>query len=188
MTVSARHTKNIYIGDGTTRNWPYTFSLNHEDHIRIVLESPDGKITQICSEYQVDLLEGYVRYPIENEPLARGWKIALLRKTPLAQEMDLVNNGDFFPETIESAFDRDVLVEQEFQEEIDRTVKIPETETNTTKIKSIIDNIAGEGYYDELASRFYENQNNYIKAYTTNDWSEYNRTADAMDVFLNALD
>ena len=57
-----------------------------------------------------------------------------------------------------------------------------------TKIKSIIDNIAGEGYYDELASRFYENQNNYIKAYTTNDWSEYNRTADAMDVFLNALD
>ncbi len=60
--------------------------------------------------------------------------------------------------------------------------------SDTTKIKSIIDNIAGEGYYDELASRFYENQNNYIKAYTTNDWSEYNRTADAMDVFLNALD
>ena len=136
MTVSARHTKNIYIGDGTTRNWPYTFSLNHEDHIRIVLESPDGKITQICSEYQVDLLEGYVRYPIENEPLARGWKIALLRKTPLVQEMDLVNNGGFFPETIESAFDRGVLVEQEFQEEIDRTVKVPETEVNPSEFVS----------------------------------------------------
>ena len=133
VTVSARHTKNIYIGDGATRNWPYTFSLNHEDHIRIILESPDGKITQVYNEYQVDLMEGYVRYPIENEPLARGWKIALLRKTPLAQEMDLVNNGGFFPETIESAFDRGVLVEQEFQEEMDRTVKVPETEGNPTE-------------------------------------------------------
>lgn len=133
MTVSARHTKNIYIGDGVTRNWPYTFSLNHEDHLRIVLESPDGKITQISNEYQVDLMERAVRYPLEDEPLAQGWKIALLRKTPLAQEMNLVNNGGFFPETIENAFDRVVLVEQEFQEEMDRTVKVPETAANPTE-------------------------------------------------------
>ena len=56
-------------------------------------------------------------------------------------------------------------------------------------LKSIIDSIAGNGYYDELAYRMYENQQEFVKGYN-NNWtnSNYNRTADELDVFLNALD
>ena len=130
MTVSATHTKNLYLSDGITRNWPYTFSLNHEDHVSIFASSPEGQVKQIHSGYRVDMLKKVICYPVAGSPLVTGWKIALLRKTPLTQEMDLVNNGGFFPETIEKAFDRAVLVEQEFREEMDRSVRVPETEAN----------------------------------------------------------
>ena len=132
MTVSATHTKNLYLADGITRNWPYTFSLNHEDHVSIFVSSPEGQVDQIHSGYRVDMLKKVICYPVAGSPLVTGWKIALLRKTPLVQEMDLVNNGGFFPETIEKAFDRAVLVEQEFREEMDRSVRVPETEANPT--------------------------------------------------------
>ena len=132
MTVSATHTKNLYLSDGITRNWPYTFSLNHEDHVSIFVSSPEGQVKQIHSGYRVDMLKKVICYPVAGSPLVTGWKIALLRKTPLTQEMDLVNNGGFFPETIEKAFDRAVLVEQEFREEMDRSVRVPETEANPT--------------------------------------------------------
>ncbi|MBP9483248.1 MAG: tail fiber protein [Negativicutes bacterium] len=132
MTVSATHTKNLYLSDGITRNWPYTFSLNHEDHVSIFVSSPEGQVKQIHSGYRVDMLKKVICYPVVGNPLATGWKVALLRKTPLTQEMDLVNNGGFFPETIEKAFDRAVLVEQEFREEMDRSVRVPETEANPT--------------------------------------------------------
>ena len=132
MTVSATHTKNLYLSDGITRNWPYTFSLNHEDHVSIFASSPEGQVKQIHSGYRVDMLKKVICYPVVGNPLATGWKVALLRKTPLTQEMDLVNNGGFFPETIEKAFDRAVLVEQEFREEMDRSVRVPETEANPT--------------------------------------------------------
>ncbi len=120
----------MYLSDGITRNWPYTFSLNHEDHVSIFASSPEGQVKQIHSGYRVDMLKKVICYPVAGSPLVTGWKIALLRKTPLTQEMDLVNNGGFFPETIEKAFDRAVLVEQEFREEMDRSVRVPETEAN----------------------------------------------------------
>lgn len=60
--------------------------------------------------------------------------------------------------------------------------------SDSTKIKNIIDGIAGEGYYDKLASKFARNQEAYVKAFKTGDWEEYNKLADELDVFLNALD
>ena len=98
----------------------------------IFVSSPEGQVKQIHSGYRVDMLKKVICYPVAGSPLTIGWKIALLRKTPLTQEMDLVNNGGFFPETIEKAFDRAVLVEQEFREEMDRSVRVPETEANPT--------------------------------------------------------
>jgi len=127
MTVSATHTKVVYQGDGETRKWPYTFSLAKGNHLAVYVSDQDGKTGQIQSNFQVNLLENAVVYPLEGEPLKVGEKIALLRRTPLTQELDLVNNGGFFPENIESAFDRAVLVEQELREELDRAVKMPET-------------------------------------------------------------
>lgn len=44
---------------------------------------------------------------------------------------------------------------------------------NGDKIKNIIDRIAGNGSYNELANMFKESQNAFVEAYQTNDWSKY---------------
>lgn len=60
--------------------------------------------------------------------------------------------------------------------------------SDSTKIKNIIDGIAGEGFYDEIALRFVQIQSSFVNAHKTGDWGEYNKISDEMDVFLNALD
>ena len=127
MTVSTTRTKVIYQGDGTNRQWAYTFPIMQEDHIAVFITTKDGQTRRVQSNYQVKPLQKQVIYPITGKPLEVGCKIALLRKTPLTQELDLVNNGGFFPENIEQTFDRSVLVEQELLEQLERAVKMPET-------------------------------------------------------------
>ena len=127
MTVSTTHTKVIYQGDGTNRQWAYTFPIMQEDHIAVFITTKDGQTQRVQSNYQVKPLQKQVIYPVTGKPLEVGCKIALLRKTPLTQELDLVNNGGFFPENIEQTFDRSVLVEQELLEQLERAVKMPET-------------------------------------------------------------
>ena len=127
MTVSTTQTKVIYQGDGQTQQWAYTFPVMKEDHITIYVTTKDGQTRRIESDYQVDPIEKHVVYPVLGVPLEMGEKIALMRKTPLTQNLDLVDNGGFFPENIEKSFDRGVLVEQELLEQLDRAVKMPET-------------------------------------------------------------
>ena len=127
MTVSTTHTKVIYQGDGTNRQWAYTFPIMQEDHIAVFITTKDGQTQRVQSNYQVKPLQKQVIYPVTGKSLEVDCKIALLRKTPLTQELDLVNNGGFFPENIEQTFDRSVLVEQELLEQLERAVKMLET-------------------------------------------------------------
>ena len=127
MTVSTTQTKVIYQGDGRNRQWAYTFPTMKEEHISVYVTTKDGQTRRIESDYQVDSREKNVVYPVLGDPLEIGEKIALMRKTPLIQDLDLVDNGGFFPENIEKSFDRSVLVEQELLEQLERAVKMPET-------------------------------------------------------------
>ena len=127
MTVSTTQTKVIYQGDGRTRQWAYTFPTMKEEHISVYVTTKDGQTRRVESDYQVDSREKNVIYPVLGDPLEMGEKIALMRKTPLIQDLDLVDNGGFFPENIEKYFDRSVLVEQELLEQLERAVKMPET-------------------------------------------------------------
>lgn len=127
MTVSTTQTKVIYQGDGRTRQWAYTFPIMKEDHIAVYVTNLEGQTHRVQSDYQVDSMEKVVIYPVLGDSLESGTKIALMRKTPLTQDLDLVNNGGFFPENVEKSFDRGVFVEQELLEQLERSVKMPET-------------------------------------------------------------
>ncbi|MCV5663440.1 hypothetical protein OFN50_30935, partial [Escherichia coli] len=48
-------------------------------------------------------------------PLASGWKISIARELEPTQETDLRNQGKFFPEVHEDAFDKlTMLIQQSF--------------------------------------------------------------------------
>lgn len=59
---------------------------------------------------------------------------------------------------------------------------------DSTKIKNIVDGIAGEGYYDELARKFSQNQEAFIKGYSTGDWVTYSLSKEELNIFLRKLD
>ena len=53
MTVSTTHTKVIYQGDGTNRQWAYTFPIMQEDHIAVFITPKDGQTQRVQSNYPV---------------------------------------------------------------------------------------------------------------------------------------
>ena len=129
MTVSRQTPIVIYLGNGLARDWALTFPVLKEEHLKLVLSSPENEITQIPqTEYQVDLSASSVRYPLDGvEPLPNGWKIAVLRETPIDQGIDLVNNGGMFPEVLESGLDKLSMIAQEIEVKMARAVMVPET-------------------------------------------------------------
>lgn len=82
-----------------------------------------------------------------------GHDLTIRRVVPLKQETDIRNQGNFFPETHEDVFDRSVMIDQQQQEEIDRTVKLPITVSGVSPFLPVPDpgkaikwNDAGDGF------------------------------------------
>ena len=140
MTVSRQIPKVIYLGNGLARDWTFPFPVREEEHLKLVVSSPENEITQIPqTEYQVDLSAGSVRYPLEGmEPLSNGWKIAVLRETPIDQGIDLVNNGGMFPQVLEGGLDKLSMIAQEIEVKMARAVMVPETADDPVEYGNLI--------------------------------------------------
>ena len=175
MTVSTTQTKVIYQGDGSTRHWAYTFPIMAEEHIALYVTNPEGQTQRIQSGYQVNSREKIVVYPVQGAPLKGGEKIALMRKTPLTQELDLVDNGGFFPENIEKSFDRSVLVEQELLEQLERAVKMPETASGNIDFTYEI--IEARNRAEQAAGKS-ENLHNQVEIFANSAKNEANKSAE----------
>lgn len=60
-----------------------------------------------------------------------GYKLTIRRIVPLTQETDIRNAGTFYPSTLEDQFDKQAMISQQHQGEIDRAVKLPWTVTTS---------------------------------------------------------
>lgn len=108
MTVSTVVNHEQYDGNGTTTVFPYRFRILKSSHMVVTVSDPDGVLTTLVlgTDYDitgVGLVSGG-NVELKN-PLAEGWKISLDRDLPAVQETDLRNQGKFFAETHEDAFD-----------------------------------------------------------------------------------
>jgi hypothetical protein len=89
--------------------------------------------------------------------LLTGFALTIRRVVPIVQEADIRNLGAFYPEVHEDAFDYSVMISQQQQEEIDRSVKSPTTlpassfdptlpaDINQASV-SLVTNPAGNGF------------------------------------------
>jgi len=126
MTIASSINKHIYQGNGATTQWPFTFKIFDESNIQIYLTDPSGAETKLDTGYRVDKQNGYVKYPYPSgTPLPSGWKITLFRVVPIVQETDLVNQGPFFAEVIEDAIDKLTVIDQQQEEKLERTMRLP---------------------------------------------------------------
>ena len=147
-------TKVIYVGDGKTTVFPFTFKYAESGDVKASIYDIENDATTVLDkDYYVDESLGAVIYPGyppgEEIPemerpavLDSGHKIVIYRSTEISQPIDL---GDKYPLNIlEKMQDRAILLMQELNEIVERSVKVAAGADITPDeiISSIKDNAA----------------------------------------------
>ena len=125
MSVQNQTVKNVYTGNGSTTVFPYTFDLLTTDGAHVgVYVTNDAGVSEPTDNFTIDTTAKTVTYPKTGDALPSDKKIVIRREIPNEQELNLVNGGEFFADDIEGEMDREVMMIQQLQEEVDRAVKI----------------------------------------------------------------
>lgn len=134
MTLASTTPKEIKNGNGVTTVFSFTFVINQASDLVVVKTATDGTETTLTegtgtSNYSVSVSaypgSGSITYPATlGTELASGEKLTLKRVVDLDQETDLINQGAWKPEQVESALDYARMVDLQQQDDIDRSIKV----------------------------------------------------------------
>lgn len=107
MTVASELNHNQYTGNGQTTSFDYEFRIFKNSHLLVQVTNLEGVITTLVlgTDYTVTGVGASGGKVVLTNPLAAGWAISLDRNLPIVQETDLRNQGTFYAETHEDAFD-----------------------------------------------------------------------------------
>lgn len=118
MTVSTVVDHNDYTGNGITTSFPYTFRIFKKTDLAVSIVDLSENITVLVldTDYTVTNAGGYNGGSVVlTAPLATGWQISIARELEPTQETDLRNQGKFFAEVHEDAFDKlTMLIQQAY--------------------------------------------------------------------------
>lgn len=139
MSIASETNRNNYLGNGSVKTYSYTFKIFNDDELLVTVKSNlDVETTlTLTTHYTVSgagsnsggsitLVNGAFDW-IDSTFLKNGYTLSVRRNLELIQETDIRNQGEFFPEIHEDAFDRLTMQDQQQQDELDRTVKLSET-------------------------------------------------------------
>jgi hypothetical protein len=129
MTISSEiSASGPYLGNGSTTVFPYEFKIVNESHIKVIFSSIDGNVSELSigsGDYRVtgvgDENGGNV---IKTGALRSGERLMIVRRPPFTQETSLTNQGPYYPDVVEDAFDKFVMQTQAVKEATDRSVKV----------------------------------------------------------------
>ncbi|EOG2801606.1 GDSL-type esterase/lipase family protein [Salmonella enterica] len=116
MTVSTEVDHNDYTGNGITTSFPYTFRIFKKSDLVVQVVDLNENITELIldTDYTVTGAGGYTGGNVVlAAPLANGYQISISRELPVTQEIDLRNQGKFFAEVHEDAFDKLTMLIQQ---------------------------------------------------------------------------
>lgn len=135
MTISSTTRRWDYTGSDSTDTYAYTTRIRDESHIKVTETDTGGteSVLVLTNDYTVtgvgNSTGGNVVRVDGNLPTGYTWTIEIVE--PLTQTTDIRNQGSFFPETHEDAFDHGIRVDQQQQDEIDRSTKLPTSITSS---------------------------------------------------------
>ncbi|MDT7076423.1 hypothetical protein RQL62_17715 [Citrobacter amalonaticus] len=116
MTVSTEVDHNEYTGNGVTTTFPYTFRIFQKSDLVVQVVDLDENITVLVldTDYTVTGAGGYTGgNVILATALSSGYQISISRELPVTQDTDLRNQGKFFAEVHEDAFDKLTMLVQQ---------------------------------------------------------------------------
>lgn len=130
MTVASSTNRVDYTGNGSTTVFSFTFRIFAATDLVVTKADADGVETVLTlnTDYTVTGVGSYSGGSITlGSALTNGHAMTIQRVLPLTQETDLRNQGQFFAETHEDVFDRLAMINQQLQEQVDRSAKLPVT-------------------------------------------------------------
>jgi hypothetical protein len=128
MTLSSANNKSgPYAGNGVTTAFAGTFRISDPAHVQVIETDAAGveTVRVLTADYAVSDMDGTGFSVTMLIPPVAGSRITLIRNVPFTQEVDLQNQGAYFAEVIEQALDAAVSRDQQLQEQVSRSVKIP---------------------------------------------------------------
>lgn len=118
MTVSTEISREEYTGNGVTTDFDYRFRVFSADELVVSVADTTENISTLVlnTDYTVtgagSRTGGKVKLV---NALANAWRISIERDLPVTQETDVRNQGNFFPEVHEDAWDKlTMLIQQAF--------------------------------------------------------------------------
>jgi len=139
MTINSttRKTNNL-VGNGNTATYPFAFKVfTDADVVVKKLEVSTSIETTLTlganNDYIVTLNEDQNSNPGgsitlksggNNQNLANGFQLVITSAVQPLQGTDLTNQGGFFPEVINDALDKAIVLHQQQQDELDRSIKM----------------------------------------------------------------
>jgi len=129
------------VGTNSTGDYDYTFRILTQNDLRVTVRNPDTDVEStltLTTDYTVDgvgdVTGGQITLVDANQAwlgtgnfLNTDWPITIRGVESLVQDTDIRNQGDYYPDGIEDAFDYQMRISQHQQDEIDRSAKLPET-------------------------------------------------------------
>ena len=144
MTINSTTRKtNALVGNGNTATYPFAFKVFTDADVVVkkleVSTSIETTLTLGASnDYIVTLNSDQngnpggsitLRSGGSDQNLASGFQIVITSALTPLQGTDLTNQGGFYPEVINDALDKAVILHQQQQDEIDRSIKFSLTNT-----------------------------------------------------------
>lgn len=141
MSISSTNNRIDHIGNNVTHTFSFLYRIFEDSDLQVIVVNPDtnsqttltldthytvsgagsssGSITLIAGAFEWI----YSGVPYNN--LKLNWGLTIKRVLPLVQETDIRNQGAFYPEIHEDQFDKSIMIAQQQDEEISRSVKLP---------------------------------------------------------------
>lgn len=148
MTVSSATYKADTTGNGVTTEFSIPFELQDESQVLVTKVSSTGIETVLVlnTDYTVSDIGTASRKITLTTPLPSGERVIRTPNMALTQSADYVEGDDFAAETHEGALDKLTLICQQFQEQLDRTVKLSVSSaddidtliTSTTEVAAVL--------------------------------------------------
>jgi len=121
MTLPDQFSRNDAVGNGSNKDFPYTFRISDQADIQVLA---DGVVQTLFTDYTVSGVGaqggGLISFIVA--PLALV-EIAILRDQPVDQGSNYVPNEDFPAERIELDLDMQGMIQQMIREEVGRALK-----------------------------------------------------------------
>lgn len=148
MTVETTTNISTALGNDTATSFPFDMIIAEDTEITVVKTDASGNETTLTegtgsTNFSVSVAKypgkGSIIYPASGSTkLATGEKLFIRRVKSLKQEMALSNQGGYFPELQEGAFDKLTMIDIQQQEQIDRSLQLPLSSTASAQLPALV--------------------------------------------------